>query len=231
MSKTIRIGIIGTGRHGSRYANHIINDLPGRFQLTAISRRGEEGRQQAISWQAKWFRDWKDLVRSVEVDAVISAVTPDLNFEIGKLCAECRKPLLLEKPMAVDYTIASAIMKNSVAMDHKLTIGQTLRYNSVICELKKHFGKMGRLFYLTANQRLEPSTLGWLKDPEVAGAGAIFHTGVHMFDALRFITGLDIVRVRASSRSIYNSQLEDLAVIEAEFSNGALALLDTSKVS
>ncbi len=34
----MRIGIIGTGKHGSRYANHIVNDIDG-LELTAISRR------------------------------------------------------------------------------------------------------------------------------------------------------------------------------------------------
>ena len=46
-SKNIwNVGVIGTGKHGSRYARHIINDVDG-LALTAISRRSEVGRQQA----------------------------------------------------------------------------------------------------------------------------------------------------------------------------------------
>jgi predicted dehydrogenase len=231
MEKIVRVGIIGTGRHGSRYANHIVNDFPGQFKLTAISRRSEQGRQQAVTWNTTWFKEWKELVRQGDIDAVICVVTPNLNQQVAEVCAEHDIPLLLEKPLATDYAAAAAIVDCFKTKNLKLSIGQTLRYNSVILGLKNHLAQMGKLFHLSASQRLEPSTLSWLDDPQVAGAGAIFHTGVHMFDALRFITGLEIVRVRASARSVYNPQLEDLAVIEVEFSNGALGLLDTSKVS
>ncbi len=59
----MRIGIIGTGRHGSRYANHIVNDCQ-QLQLAAIARRSEEGRQQAESWGAEYLEDWQALVAS-----------------------------------------------------------------------------------------------------------------------------------------------------------------------
>jgi predicted dehydrogenase len=90
---------------------------------------------------------------------------------------------------------------------------------------------MGRLFSLCATHRLEPSTLHWLEQPVIAGGGVIFHTAVHLFDALRFITGEEIVKIRALARNIYNPGLEDLVIAEAVLSNGALAIVDTSKVS
>lgn len=48
----MKVGIIGTGAHGSRYARHIVNDLP-VLRLTAISRRGEEGKKQAAEWRSR----------------------------------------------------------------------------------------------------------------------------------------------------------------------------------
>ncbi len=67
---------------------------------------------------------------------------------------------------------------------------------------------MGRLLSVSASQRLEPST-SWLEEPEIAGGGIIFHTAVHLFDALRFITGDEIATIRAVARNIYNPRLED----------------------
>ena len=51
----MRIGIIGTGRHGSRYAGHIVNDMD-RLTLAAISRRSESGEAQAREWGAAYYR-------------------------------------------------------------------------------------------------------------------------------------------------------------------------------
>ncbi len=78
------------------------------------------------------------------------------------------------------------------AAEVPLTVAQTLRYNPVIQALRQRLPEMGELYSFTANQRLEPSTLAWHDDQETAGAGVLFHTAIHVFDALREITGLKV---------------------------------------
>jgi predicted dehydrogenase len=227
----IRVGIIGTGNHGSRYASHIVNDLGQCFHLAAISRRSEGAKEQAAAWNTILYKDWRELVGSELVDAVICATTPNLNPEIARFCAGQRKPLLIEKPLTTDFYAAQELVELFDRLSLPLTVAQTLRYNTVILALRDNLSSMGRLFSLCATHRLEQSTLPWLEQPEIAGGGVIFHTAVHLFDALRFITGEEIVKIRALARNIYNPLLEDLVVAEAVLSNGALAIVDTSKVS
>jgi predicted dehydrogenase len=227
----IRVGIIGTGNHGSRYANHIVKDLGHCFHLAAISRRSVVAKEQARAWNTTLYSDWRDLVSSDLVDAVICVTTPNHNPEIARFCAEQKKPLLIEKPLTTDFYAARELVDLFGRLSLPLTVGQTLRYNSVILALRDNFSAMGKLFSLSATHRLEPSALSWLEQPEIAGAGVIFHTAVHLFDALRFITGEEVVKIRATARNIYNPRLEDLLIAEVMFSNGALGIVDTSKVS
>lgn len=231
MGDPIGVGIIGTGKHGSRYAHHLVTDLPDRLRLTAISRRSPEAKDQADRWRTTLHRDWRDLVASKQVEAVISAVTPDLNPAIARACAESGKPLLMEKPLATDVASAQEIVATGRQAGVPLTVAQTLRYNSVIRGLQSQLPGMGRLFSLTASHRLEPSSLPWLEQPEIAGGGVILHTAVHIFDALRFVTGAEVVKIRASARRVFNPRLEDLLVAELELSNGCLGLIDSGKVS
>ena len=226
----LNVGIIGTGKHGSRYAAHIINDLP-QMRLAAISRRSETGREQAERWACVWHREWEGLVEDPAVDAVISVVPPALNTAIAKRCCKLRKPLLMEKPLAVDSVGADSIVSMFSKAGIPLTVAQTLRYNSVIKGLKENFHLLGGCFSFAVNQRLEPSTLSWLEDPEQAGAGVILHTAVHLFDALRFITGVEIMRVRAVSRRIHNPVLEDLLLAQVECAQDMTGLVDTSKIT
>ncbi len=226
----LNIGIIGTGKHGSRYANHVVNDMPA-MRLAAISRRSEEGEEQAGRWNCTWHKNWQDLVRDPEVDAVISVLPPYYNPAVAAECCAFKKPLLMEKPLAITYADAKQITRRCEATGTPLTVAQTLRYNSVIQGLKHNFNMLGKCFSFSLNQRLEPSTLSWLEDPELAGAGVILHTAVHLFDALRFITGYEIRRVRALSRKIYNPNLEDIVLIQVECSNGVCGQLDTSKIT
>ncbi len=226
----MRIGIIGTGKHGSRYANHIVHDIDG-LELAAISRRSEKGRTQAEQWQCSWYADWQQLVADERVEALISAVPPTLNLSIARSCAAYNKPLLLEKPLADSATAAAEIVNLYRERNLPLTTGQTLRYNQVIRTLKEKLPELGTLHSFSANQRLEPSTLSWHEQPELAGAGVSFHTAVHVFDALRYITGRDIVRVMAVTGNNYNAVLEDLLLALIELDNGVRGTVDCSKVA
>lgn len=226
----MKIGIIGTGRHGSRYAGHIVNDCPS-LELTAIARRSPSGREQARSWQCRWFTDWRELIACREVDAVICAVPPAENQAIADCCGDYNKPLLVEKPLAINGDGAAAMVRRLHRRGVALTVGQTLRFNPVIKRLRECLPAMGRLHTVYANQRLEPSTLPWLDEPAAAGAGVTLHIAVHVFDALHVITGLKITRVAASCRSVLTKQLEDLALIRVEMEDGVAGLIEVSKLS
>jgi len=225
----MKVGIIGTGRHGARYANHILQDLP-EMHLAAISRRGEEGRAQAEAWGAAYHADWRELVASPAVDAVIAVTTPNLHPEIAACCAGQGKPLLIEKPLAIDAAAAARIVTLFGKANLPLTVGQTLRYNPVIKALRQELGRAGTLHLFSACHRLEQTSHPWLDLPEVAGGGVILHSAVHLFDALRFITGQEVKRVRAMVGHRYTSHLEDLFVAQIEMESGLIGSVNASKV-
>lgn len=225
----IGVGIIGTGRHGSRYARHILDDVPG-LRLAAISRRSPAGDEQAAVWGCVRHRDWRDLVADPQVEAVIAVVPPVLNLEIARFCASAGKPLLIEKPFAASSAEGVEIVALFAAANIPLTCGQTLRFNPVIRELRRRLPSIGTLFSFSANQRIEPSSLAWHAIPMLAGAGVSFHTAVHVFDALRFITGLEITRVMAVFRRQHVERLEDLLAVLVEMEHNVVGTIDCSKV-
>jgi len=230
MERPLGIGIVGTGIHGARYARHVREDLPG-LALAAISRRSEAGAEQARAWGCRWHPDWRDLVADDGVAAVVAAATPDLNPAIAAACAAAGKPLLVEKPLAVDPTAGEAMLASFAGGPASLTVAQTLRYNRVVLALREALPRAGRLHAFAANQRLERSSHPWLEDPDVAGGGVILHTAVHLFDALRFITGREVVRVRAWTDRRHNPRLEDLFAGLVELSGGVVGTVDATKVS
>lgn len=222
------VGIIGSGRHGSRYAGHLLHEVPG-LRLAAISRRSPLGAEQAAAWRCAWHRDWRDLVADPQVAAVIAVVPPALNLEIARQCAGAGKPLLVEKPLATDSAGGAEMVALFAGRGLPLTTGQTLRYNRVVRMLRDRMPAIGKLYSFTANQRLEPSDLAWHGEPALAGAGVSFHTAVHVFDALRFITGLEVRRLVAVSRH-HNGALENLLAVLLEMGEGVVGTIDCSKV-
>lgn len=224
-----KVGIIGTGRHGSRYAKHIVHDMDG-LSLAAISRRSSEGAAQAEAWSCAWHENWPDLIRNPDVEAVIAVVPPALNRDIARCCAAAGKPLLVEKPLATGSRAAAEIVELFAHHGLPLTVAQTLRYNPVVRSLRRHLPSIGILYSFVANQRLEPSTLGWHEVPDLAGAGVSFHTAVHVFDALRFITGREVKRLQAVIHRRHNTKLEDLLAVLIEMDDGVVGTVDCSKV-
>lgn len=225
----MRTGIIGTGKHGSRYANHIVNDIDG-LELIAISRRSPELARQAEMWNCTGYRDWRELVAEDKVEAVISVTPPGLNLDIARACVHAGKPLLMEKPLAVNVEQAEEIIDLFEEAGLPLTVAQTLRFNQVISLFRERLAQIGELYSFSANQRLEPSTLAWHKQPELAGAGVSFHTAIHVFDALSFITGLAVQRVMAVTAQYHNSSLEDMMIAVVEMEKGVKGTVDCSKV-
>ena len=226
---TLRVGVIGAGKHGSRYARHILNDVEG-LTLTAISRRSDAGKVLASELGCCCYSNWQDLVAASEVDCIVAALPPTMNLAVARACADAGKPLLLEKPMAVSVAEALAIHAYFAERGVPLTIGQTLRYNTIINALRHHLPRVGELCSLSANQRLEPANLDWLDRPEHAGAGVSFHSAIHVFDAIHYITGKRIVRVMARTRCLHSSRLEDHLVVLVELEGGLLGVVDCSKI-
>jgi predicted dehydrogenase len=223
------VGIIGSGRHGSRYACHVMRDVAG-LRLAAISRRSPQGADQAAAWQCVWHPDWRDLIVDPRVEAVIAVVPPALNLEIARCCAAEGKPLLVEKPLADSSGAAAALVELYAGRNLPLTTGQTLRYNPVVRKLREQLPAIGSLYSFAANQRLEPSILAWHADPALAGAGVSFHTAVHVFDALRWISGLEVRRLMAVCRRRQNAVLEDLLVALLEMDGEVVGAIDCSKL-
>ncbi|MEN8198459.1 MAG: Gfo/Idh/MocA family oxidoreductase [Thermodesulfobacteriota bacterium] len=226
----LKVGVIGTGNHGSRYAKHIGDDIDG-LELSAVCRRSGTVFEQAEKWGCRGYQDYHELISDKNVEALVVVVPPMLNLDIVKAATTVGKPLLVEKPLAGGVEDGEEIVALCRKTKTPLTVGQTLRYNQVVQRLKGELPKLGRLYSFNANQRLEPSSLDWHEDPVQAGAGVSFHTAVHVIDAISFISGLKVKRVLALARSRHNHKLEDLLTVMVEMEGGVLGTLDCSKVA
>ena len=58
----VGIGLIGAGKHGVRYARHIVDDVPGA-RLVALCRRDRaEGERAAAAFGCAWTDDFRRLI-------------------------------------------------------------------------------------------------------------------------------------------------------------------------
>lgn len=205
----IRVGVIGAGKHGARYLNHVRTDVPA-LQLEAISRHdAARGADQARELGCRFHADWRALVADPSIDAVIAVVPPSLHPDIIGAVADARKALLIEKPLAVTGDAAVEIVRRVKASGIPCLMAHTLRWNTCVEIVREKLAGIGPLHALMVNQRFEPSPLQWLDDPAQSGGGILLHTGVHSFDLVRHLTGHDVARVWCRSTRVNTRRTED----------------------
>lgn len=217
-----RIGLIGAGKHGSRYARHLRADFDD-LELSALSRRdGERLRRDAEAWGAAAYADYRDLIGSGRVDAVIAVVPPHLHLDIVCAAAAAGVPLLLEKPAAPSLAIGRQMLAALARDPVPVMVAQTLRYNAAVRAIRARLGEIGAISSISLSQRFEPSPLEWLDDPARSGGGIVLHTGVHSFDLMRHLTGHEIESVTAQIARLRTRRTEDGCAATASLNGGRI---------
>lgn len=228
----LRIGLVGTGKHGVRYARHIAHDLKGEVELVAIARRdAETGRRQAEEFGCRFHADYRELVEAPDVEAVVVVVPPTLHRQICEAIVAARKPALFEKPAAPTLADARAMVALVAAAGVPVMVAQTLRYNSVVRALLAAREDIGAVHALRLSQRFEPSPLSWIDDPATSGGGMILHTGVHSFDLLRLLAGGEAESASCDAARVVTGATEDNWVAHLRFEGGVLASVAGSRAT
>lgn len=227
-----RIGLIGTGKHGSRYARHLHEDFPD-LELAAMARRDPAKLAAAVRPSgAQPFTDWRVMLETARLDAVIAVVPPTLHRDIVVAAAAAGVPLLLEKPAAPTLADGRAMRAALAGNPTPVMVAQTLRYNAAVRAMMAARARIGRVRSLCFTQRFEPSPLDWLDDPTVSGGGMLLHTGVHAFDLARRLSGLEPAAVSCQLQRIHTRRTEDNFVATLAFGDGeALATVTCSRAA
>lgn len=206
---TIRFGLIGTGKHGSRYAKHIVEDIP-QAELVALCRRDRsEGEALAAKYACTYYSDYRHLLDDQRIDTVVIVVPPYLHQQIVTAACQAGKHILLEKPFATRVAEGRQMVELLTRSNSRCMVAHTLRFNAVVQTLKQYIPQIAPLHSLYLSQRFEPSSLSWLDRKAESGGGIVLHTGVHSFDLLRFLSSCEVTQVWCQTRAIVTKETED----------------------
>jgi predicted dehydrogenase len=228
---SLGFGLIGLGRHGSRYARHLLEGVPG-CHLVAVSRRDSAtGKAYASSTGICFEPDWRALVQRKDVDAILVVTPPNLNRDICLAAAKAGKAVLIEKPLALTTEDACVMIKATRDAGVPMMTAQTLRFTPVLRRLRERLGEIGELQYLWLSMRIEPAPHAWLDDPVQAGGGVLLEVGIHLLDLIRFLTGEEAIEVSAEMSQYQAHHVEDLAMVRFLLASGVRCYVEVSRVS
>lgn len=228
---TVAVGLIGLGRHGLRYARHLLEPLPS-IRLVAVSRRDRaQGDAFAAEHGLRFHQDCRDLIADPAVEAVIAVTPPVLNRDLCLAAVRARKPLLVEKPLAPDARQAREMVEAAESAGVPLMTAQTLRFDPVIQAMKADLALAGACRYLVLTSRMERRPDLDRHAVDYGGRGVLLEVGIHLLDLVRFLTGDEVVEVRGEMEPGAGAGPEDRAFVTLRTAGGLPVFVDVSRVA
>ena len=225
------IGLIGLGRHGMRYAQHLLAPIP-NARLVAVCRRDVlEGARFAAEHALRFFPDYRDLIHESVVQAVVVVTPPGLARSICLEAIRAGKPTLVEKPLACTGADARDMVQAGHSNGVPLMTAQTLRFDEAVLAFKARLDSVGLPRYLVLTNRIEPRA-EVIRDPkDYRGRGVLLEIGIHLLDLVRFLTDQEVAEVRCEMDGNAAGGPESKALVSLRTIGDFPCVLDVSRVS
>lgn len=226
----IKIGIIGAGRI-ARVHTRAVAAHPNATFVVVSDPVEEAGTALAQEYGARWTASAEDVIADPEVDAVIICSPTAFHAEQILAAAKAGKPVLCEKPVAMDVETIDQLEKDLEGLDPVVMIGFNRRFDPSFAQIHDMVsdGTIGKVEQVTIISR-DPAlpSLDY-----IATSGGIFKDmTIHDFDTARFFLG-DITSIVAIGQHLDPIMKDtgdyDGVVITLTNAEGATATITNSR--
>jgi predicted dehydrogenase len=226
----IGVGLIGVGRHGMRYARHIVQDIPTASLRAVCRRHPEQGFDLAGASSVHLYKEPQSLISDPLVDVIIVVTPPIYSLDICRMAVQAGKPLLIEKPLGTTAAEASVIVGLAREASVPLMTAQTLRFDQTIQEMKRCQSRIGQSERLELVSRIETKKTAPDHADGYGKRGALLEIGVHMLDLVRFLTGEEPQDVRCTMDALPPVAQERSAFVDLTTGGGTICRIEIARV-
>jgi len=176
------------------------------------------------------FRSLEDAIKSVKADAVVSSTPPAFHKHDVITAMKAGLDVISEKPMADSMASCKAMLKAAKETGRMYVVSQNYRYSAPMWTLANvvRSGKLGAIGQVKMDFFLGVNFGGGFRHE--MPFPVIIDMSIHHFDLIRFVTGLDAVKVSGSAWnppwSNYKGDCSSTALFE--MNNGARVLYNAS---
>jgi predicted dehydrogenase len=255
-SRKLRMGMVGGGPGAFIGPVHrLAAEMDGKIQMVAgaFSRSPERSREAGERYgidPARAYADYKQMLaaereRPDGIDFVVIATPNNLHLPIALAALEAGVPVMSDKPATAtldEAKILEAAIKKSglpYGLTHTYAGYSMVREARALCasgrlgKIRKvaieYFqGWMSKPVEIEGNKQAE-----WRADPAQNGmGGAIGDIGTHAFHLLEYISGLQVIAINATLRSVVEGRrLDDDCSAFVKMSNGSAGTLACSQIA
>ena len=241
----VRLGIIGCGNMGTGHIRYLTEGKVKGVELTALCDIKPEKLDSAIAagkkndpdFQVKTYIDYKELLSSGEVDAILIATPHYLHPTIGIEALEAGLHVLSEKPIGVYTKQVLELYEVAKKSDKVFGIMYNQRTNPLYQKVREivqsgELGELKRCVWIITNwyrTQAYYNSGGWRATWKGEGGGVLTNQCPHNLDLWQWMFGMPTkVRGFCYNGKYHNIEVEDDVTAYAEYANGATATFITT---
>jgi UDP-N-acetylglucosamine 3-dehydrogenase len=216
----IRTAVIGVGSMGKNHAR-VYTELPDVQLVGVADADGEIAGAVGKRLGVKAYQDYQEMLAAEHPEAVSIAVPTALHMEVAMAAMQAGADILIEKPIAATVDEAKFLIEQASVSGRKLMVGHIARFNPAIQVLKQKLeaGALGRIFQIIC-RRVGPFPA------RIRDVGVVVDLAPHDLDIMRYLTGLEPLRVYAETEQRIHTQHEDLMSGLLRFPDGVTGTLE-----
>jgi myo-inositol 2-dehydrogenase / D-chiro-inositol 1-dehydrogenase len=190
----MRLAVLGVGRMGQLHARIAVG-LPGVDEVIVQDADATRARELARAIGAEPVPDAGKAIRAA--DAVIIAASTPAHVNLVSAAVDEARPIFVEKPLAFDLEETIGLVRLVESRHAILQLGFQRRFDPAYLEARRlvETGAIGDVYLvrLIAHDHTPPP------DDYIPASGGLFRdSSIHDFDALRWVTGQEVVEVYAA---------------------------------
>jgi len=229
----INAAIVGLGRWGQNLVNSIQGQSDKIRIVAGATRTVAKAADYAKRQGFPLYDAYEKVLADPSIDAIVLATPHTQRVALITAAAAAGKHVFTEKPLSLTLRDAQSCVKTCADHNVTLAVGYNWRFQPALQEVRRMLddGRLGKLLHIEGNF-CGPSVYRfgadhWRLDREEGPAGGMTGRGVHVVDAMLYLSGrIDTVFAQSCRRAL-DYGTDDTTSMLFRFGNGATGYLGT----
>ena len=221
-TKTIHLGVIGAGYWGPNLVRNFAT-LP-QCQVSVVCDQDRQAldRLRPFYPQIRFVSDWREVLGSHEIEAVVIATPTSTHYEIALEALRSDKDVFVEKPLASTVAEAEELSAEAEQRGKVLMVGHLMVYHPALVRLKALIQEkeLGEVLYLYSRR----VNLGKIRKNE----NALLSFAPHDISTVLYLLESEPVEVWARGEAYIQPGVEDVVFVNITFPTKVMAQIHVS---
>lgn len=226
LTEKLKVGFIGCGNIARFHARHLatFNDVE---MIAFCDINLERAKEMANMYKGKAYSDYHEMLAKEKLDIVFICLPPFAHSDEVIIAAENGANIYIEKPIALDLSLARKMVKAVEKYGIKSQVGYQMRFSFSAEKAKELIekGEVGTIGLACAHYWCRFIRKDWWIDKKKSG-GQIVEQSTHIFDILRYLCG-DVERVYCEGDKIFYKDIKEMTIEDVsstvlKFKSGAV---------